>query len=595
MKKKTYLISTLVMTALTVMAEAPAGYYDSLYGLTGVALKQAVARLSADHKVISYGDKTWEAFETTDVREIAGKEIWFDMYSNVMEYVANGHNGLNIEHSVANSWWGGKSGSIEAYSDLYLLNPSNSDANNRKSNWPIGEVAYATWTNGLSDLGTPVSGQGGGSTTVFEPADEYKGDFARTFFYVFTTYADIPWQESPAYMYDSADPLTLRPWAYRMLLEWAEADPVDSREAERNERIAAMQGNRNPYIDMPLLASYVWGENAGTPFSEAATVREIVNRPAAPAFNDMEMPALNTYAGRWWNTTQIRLTTAQGETWISLDGAPYELYDAPLTIQAAISDGETHTLSAYTVGDEPGNWLRSPLATCTLTAKDPEVIDLKDASWRLVTSDAELDETASYILVSVKNHGVMNTSVATSSSSWSLGSDWKAEPEDDIIGGVRENTAVLTLEEASTGSVWYVGVNDISLRPLGYLSSTSAKKMTIAPQGSEVTVTIRANGEAGLDFGQGIGSIWYNSSQPRFSTYTSSTLERVSLYRHDPGLNGVDEVGVESPAIRVIDGILVAPAGTRLYDMQGLPADISLPHEGVYIVVTPKGAFKIVF
>lgn len=593
--KTLYIIPSLAMTALAVMAEAPAGYYDSLYGLTGASLKQAVARVAADHNVISYGDKTWQAFETTDVREVDGKVIWFDMYSNVMELVANGHNGLNIEHSVANSWWGGKSGSVEAYSDLYLLNPSNSDANNRKSNWPLGEVANASWTNGLSRLGTPVAGQGGGSTTVFEPADEYKGDFARAFFYVFTVYADIPWQESPAYMYDAGDPLTLRPWACRMLLDWAQQDPVDSREAERNEQIAKLQGNRNPYIDMPLLADYIWGDEAGNPFSEAGTVREIVNRPAAPVFVGMEMPALNTYAGRWWNTTQITLTTATGQTWVSLDGAPYVICDGTVTIPAALSDGETHTLSAYTVGDEPGNWLRSAVSTCTLTAKDPEVIDLKDASWRLVTSDADINDENSYILVSVKNHGVMNTAVSTTSSSWSLGSDWKAEPEDDIISGVRENTAVLNLETASTGGVWYVGVNDISLRPLGYLSSTAAKKMTIAPQGSEVEIRISANGDASLNFGQGIGSIWYNASQPRFSTYTSTTLERVSLYRHDPSLTGVGAMGEDSYSIRVVDGILVAPAGTRLYDMQGLPADPTQSHEGIFIVVTPKGAYKIVF
>ncbi len=594
--KRNLLLTPLAVTALAVMAEAPAGYYDALYGLTGRALKQEVARVAGPHKVISYGDKTWQAFETTDVRQAGGSLIWFDMYSNVMELVANGHNGLNIEHSVANSWWGGKSGSVEAYSDLYLLNPSNSDANNRKSNWPIGEVAHATWTNGLSLLGSPVAGQGGGSTTVFEPADEFKGDFARAFFYVFTVYADIPWQDSPAYMYDASDPLTLRPWAYQMLLDWAEADPVDTREAERNELIAAMQGNRNPYIDMPLLASYVWGDNSGLPFSEAATVREIVNRPATPAFDGMEMPALNTYTGRWWEATDIRLTTASGgETWVSLDGDPYVLYDAPLHIGAALSEGQTHTLSAYTVGSEPGNWLRSPLATCTLTAKDPSILDLKDASWRLVTSEGDVNEENSYILVSVKNYGVMNTSVATSSSSWSLGSDWKAQPDEEgVIQGVRDNTAVLNLEEAASDEMWYVGVSDIAGAPLGYLSSTTAKKMKLAPEGSEVRITVRANGEADLDFGQGVGSVWYNASQPRFSTYTSNTLERVSLYRLIATGVGVERVpALES--VRVVDGRLVAPAGTRLYDLRGIEVDATQPHSGIYIAVTPQGACKIVF
>ncbi|MCU0517779.1 MAG: endonuclease, partial [Oscillatoria sp. Prado101] len=58
------------------------------------------------------------------------------------------------------------------------------------SNYPFGEVGSATWTstNG-SKVGNCVFP--GYSGTVFEPIDEYKGDFARSYFYMLTRYLDV--------------------------------------------------------------------------------------------------------------------------------------------------------------------------------------------------------------------------------------------------------------------------------------------------------------------------------------------------------------------------------------------------------------------
>lgn len=590
MNHELILSSVLLLAAGSAAAAAPEGYYDSLYGKTGAALKAAVKSVVQNHTVISYGDETWSAFQTTDVRDFGGTEIWFDMYSNVAQAVAQGHSSLNIEHSVANSWWGGKKGSLEAYSDLYLLNPSNSDANNRKSNWPIGDVGDETWTNGLSTMGAPVAGQGGGSATVFEPADEYKGDFARAFFYVFTVYSDIPWQADPAYMYDASSDLTLKPWAYEMLLRWAENDPVDTREAERNERIAALQGNRNPYIDMPGLARYVWGDRSGTEFTAADTAQVIVNRPPAPVFTDMEMPAVNTYAGRWWEGFTLSVSSDPGDLWISVDGSEFVRTEGAVEIPAADADGEQISVLAKTLDPATGLW--SPAAALTLTARNPAAKDLKDASWRLVTSQEEVDDETYYILVSAKNYGVMNTKVSKTSSSWSLGSDWKASPADGVITGVTENTAVLALDEANSADAWYVEVCDIATNPLGYLSSTTAKKMQIAPEGSEVNITVTPDGTAVFDFGSKVGRIYYNASQPRFSTYTSTTMESVSLYAlvEDSGVQVIDGIDVE---VRVEGGRIVAPEGSRVYNLQGIPVGTDGGLRGAYIVVTAGGAVKV--
>ena len=260
-------ITLAVAASITLNAAPPAGYYDSLNGKSGVELKKAVKTVALHHTIIEYGDETWSAFEESDTRLFRGEPIWWDMYSNDRVKTRFGHASLNIEHAVANSWWGGVKNM--AYKDLFHLNPSNSTANNQKSNYPLGEIATVKWDNGVTFVGTPKSGLGGGSGTVFEPVDYYKGDFARAYFYIFTVYDVNDWREDCDWMYDTSSDLLLRPWASEMLLKWAKNDPVSEKEYNRNEAIYQIQNNRNPFIDCPELAEHIWGTKSDVGFSYA--------------------------------------------------------------------------------------------------------------------------------------------------------------------------------------------------------------------------------------------------------------------------------------------------------------------------------------
>lgn len=246
------------------LADYPAGYYDDLEGKCGTELMDAIRARCINHTEISYSSGTWDAFKTTDVQIINGQKYWWDMYSPELVAAPNSHPGLNVEHSVANSWWGGTKNA--AYKDIVHLNPSNSDANSRKSNYPLAELGTVTWTNGVTNVGKPVSGQGGGATYCYEPCDEYKGDFARTFMYMFTVYSDISWKENTAWMYSTANRLIFQGWASDLLLKWSVADPVSEKETARNDGIYICQKNRNPFIDLPTLADHIWGDKATEPF-----------------------------------------------------------------------------------------------------------------------------------------------------------------------------------------------------------------------------------------------------------------------------------------------------------------------------------------
>ncbi len=249
---------------LPVFAQ-PAGYYTSADGKTGEELQQALHDIIDDHTVKSY-DYLWTAFYTTDER--ADGFVW-DMYSdnpegtNPYDYTfgteqCGNYSGegscYNREHSFPKSWFGDIP---PMNSDLFHLYPTDGYVNGKRSNYPYGETDNPTWTSRNGSKLGPCS-IAGYTGTVFEPIDAYKGDFARTYFYMATRYfgEDGSWPGSP--MVDGAQPLA---WARAMLIQWHNEDPVSQKEIDRNNAVYAIQGNRNPYIDHPEYVSQLYGGN----------------------------------------------------------------------------------------------------------------------------------------------------------------------------------------------------------------------------------------------------------------------------------------------------------------------------------------------
>jgi endonuclease I len=257
----------LVFFALRILAQIPAGYYDSAANKTGDELRTALFDIIKDHNVESYSD-LWDDFEYTDKK--SNGKVW-DMYSDVpggtppYQYTFGSDQcgtyddeGVcyNREHSFPKSWF---NDDYPMYTDLFHLYPTDGYVNGRRSNYPYGEVGSASWTslNGskLGDCSYP-----GYSGTVFEPIDEYKGDFARSYFYMLTCYKDqISSWSSP--MLSGSD---FAYWAKNLLLDWAEQDPVSQKEIDRNEEVYNIQNNRNPFIDHPEYACLIWGSNCSS-------------------------------------------------------------------------------------------------------------------------------------------------------------------------------------------------------------------------------------------------------------------------------------------------------------------------------------------
>lgn len=584
MKQHFWAVAFVAVATLPALAELP----DSslLNGYCGAALKERVGNMYYPTRVPSYGDDTWDLFKTSDVRTIDGKEAWFDMYSNRLVYVESGHSGLNIEHCVANSWWGGTK--IDAYKDCFNLNPSDADANVRKSNNPLGEIAgIPTWSNGLSNVGHPLAGLGGGASTVFEPADEYKGDFARAYFYMFTIYSSIDWADAPACMYDLSAYPTLQPWAYEMLLRWDAEDPVDEREAKRNAVVGEYQFNENPFVVFKDLAKHIWGEKKDVPYV-AEDLKPVANRPEAPVFGgDYYLAAVNTWTGRWWNTFTLSLSAASGcDIYYSLNGSEYKLYDNGIAINGATKAGDVVTVSAYAVAQDDDLNRRSSIGTLTLTAVEEGKTDYMHAKWSKVSDQSEITTDDVYVVVASDTNALMSATVgATSSSGYYAVSGTAEISEDGTIFYLPEETAVFTLTDAGGGH-FYLGVNNLALEHKGFVAATAAKKLTMSNEGMPVAITVNEDGTSSLSLGSTYGTIQYNAQSPRFSVYTSKQ-KPVSLYRcvGNP-TTGVPPVIAETAA--------EASASVRIFTLEGIEVGKSLTElpGGLYIVVDGNGVSK---
>lgn len=261
-----------VMPALPMLAQIPEGYYSSLKGKKGAELKTAIHNIIKKANVLSYGSgnrSTWWGFWSTD-RDESGRFI--DRYSSESEWEMSTSQGavgagMNIEHSFPKSWWGGAKN--QAYEDLYNLMPCESKINSKKSNYPMGIVVSGDIGNGWTKVGKGTDGK-----WYWEPADPWKGDFARGYMYMATAYQDYNWSgnQAPQILQQGAYP-TLKEWAYKLYIQWAKADKPDALEIKRNNEVAKIQGNRNPYVDFPNLMEYVWGDSTNIAFNPETTVK----------------------------------------------------------------------------------------------------------------------------------------------------------------------------------------------------------------------------------------------------------------------------------------------------------------------------------
>ena len=259
---------------ITGVAAIPDGYYDGVSGKKGAdnILNALNTCISKDYNEISYKGLEPHYLNT----DFYSDTLW-DMYSTCHFDYEDANkaqkqvcDGWNKEHVCCQSWLG----SGPMVSDMFNVYPTDARINNLRSNNPYGVVSTFSGfsgdpdKHGLGKLGSSVAGVG----TVYEPDDRYKGDFARTFFYMVARYRSNVLNSGNGSRMFSSNPTNLTTYALNFLLQWHRNDPVSEKEIDRNQAVYGEQNNRNPFIDYPDLVEYIWGDKVGQTVNLSAMV-----------------------------------------------------------------------------------------------------------------------------------------------------------------------------------------------------------------------------------------------------------------------------------------------------------------------------------
>ena len=288
-----FVLCSFFALALTAKSVTPAtslpAYYEDLQGKSGKSLFDAVHVVAkVGYASLGY-DGLWDAYQYTDLHD--NGYVW-DMYSDcTWKSLSSNRCGnyntecdcFNREHSIPKSWYGDtKSG---PGCDIFHLVPTDGKVNGMRSNYAFGEVASASYNKQGNKLGSAksitiiggntIAGNTGATIScsaskVFEPRDEYKGDFARGYFGAmirwagdYQTFSDGNGGTMFSKGYTESSLYGFTKYGVALLMKWHRQDPVSQKEVDRNNGIQQTQGNRNPFIDYPYLAEYIWGEKAG--------------------------------------------------------------------------------------------------------------------------------------------------------------------------------------------------------------------------------------------------------------------------------------------------------------------------------------------
>jgi hypothetical protein len=266
-----------------VIPTIPAGYYDSLEGLSGNTLKQELQNITANPAIVrlhSYAD-IWEILRSSDRNPLNNNQVWC-MYIEAPMAKLDQQNTSSIvgkwnrEHifpqsrggfSVAegdtadgiNVWLPtNATNTVDGVSDAHHIRAESGQENSSRNNKNFGPVNTSTVYAG------PLGTQG-----------SWRGDVARSLFYMAVRFESLNVVNGDPVELSSGNP-SYQIGDLASLLTWNTTDPRDDFEMNRNNYIYTWQMNRNPFVDYPNLADYIFGANFGQPWSASLTANNPV-------------------------------------------------------------------------------------------------------------------------------------------------------------------------------------------------------------------------------------------------------------------------------------------------------------------------------
>ncbi len=404
MKTNKYIL-TLALTVCCALGNLYAinsTYYSSIDGKKDSGLREALTTLLYNNHTtgLSY-DWTFDGIDWDNSGNV------YDIYSDCGHKKTDATSSyqcccdaINREHVVPQSTFESK---YPQYADRHHLYVVDGKVNGYRSNYAFGECSggtkgscnnsstvkpsegTATCSNHeFGKLGTSTFTEVKISDKVYEPDDEYKGDIARAIMYMVVRYATADYCKVKSGSGTSANEYPVTAWSASsncglmfssslstnyglsnygkaLLLKWHRNDPVSAREIARNEGVAAKQGNRNPFIDYPCLAEYLWGNKAGETVTLSSLVGTFTDSwttgDGCPCGTDpaITLPTGDIFVGSTEaNSSVTKTITVQGvnltgNLTLSLSGTNSSLFSLSATsIQKTYAEAGTTVTITYT-------------------------------------------------------------------------------------------------------------------------------------------------------------------------------------------------------------------------------------------------------
>lgn len=257
-----------------VASTAPTGYYASLEGKSGAILKQAIQDIIANPAVVhahNYGDIE-TILKKADQNPLNSNQVWLMYVEQPRSKLDLQETGINTgkwnrEHIYPQSRGGYTDGTSSIPDGINVWLPTNADdilAGHGDAHHIRAEDGPENSSRNNKDYGEylgPIGTQG-----------SWHGDVARSVFYMAVRYNALsvvngnPANTTVGQLGDLA-----------LLLQWNQSDPSDDFEMNRNNYIYTWQANRNPFIDYPDLADYIWGLKVGQQWFSTLSTNDFYN------------------------------------------------------------------------------------------------------------------------------------------------------------------------------------------------------------------------------------------------------------------------------------------------------------------------------
>ena len=248
-----------------VSPTTPSGYYNTLEGLSGTNLKQAIQNIIANPNVVrahNYGD-IYDILKVADQNPENNNQVWL-IYTESPRSKIDYQTGNSIvgkwnrEHIYCQSRGGFTDGTSSTADGILVWQSTGPDdilAGHADAHHLRAVDGQENSSRNNRNYGVDYNGPTGSTTHA------WKGDVARALFYMAVRYNGLHVVNG-----NPTENILGQIGDLTTLLSWNQLDPSDDFEMNRNNYVYTWQLNRNPFIDHPNLADYIWGSHAGEPW-----------------------------------------------------------------------------------------------------------------------------------------------------------------------------------------------------------------------------------------------------------------------------------------------------------------------------------------